>query len=280
MIPYWIRMRKVRQVADVVIREPFPVVFGRFIKGVKYVGMIHHIDDTLSRTSMHHRWYFNRLKKRLTALDMVVTVSDYWAGYLKGIGCRNVRVIYNAFDPEEYRVSSSLVETFKRKHGIPFDRPVLYIGNASRQKGVHTVYEALKDNGYHFIMSGPDNRASDLPVQYLRLDRNDYITMLHACSVVVCMSAMVEGWNRIAHEALLCKVPVVGNGSGGMMELLLGGKQEIAGNAEVLKVLIDKVISNRDRYADDGYRFVSQFDMNYFQREWQNAVASLLSKGN
>lgn len=275
-LAYWARLRKLEEPAEVVIREPYPTVFGRFRPGIRYMAMIHHIDDELSRKSVFHRWYFRRLKKRLAAMDMVVTVSEFWAGYLRALGCKNVRVIYNAFDPADYIVSRESVAEFKTKHQFPTDLPVIYIGNASKQKGVYEVYRVLKEKGFHLIMSGPQNLANDLPVQYLQLNRKEYVTMLHACDAVVCMSRMREGWNRIAHEAMLCRVPVIGNGSGGMLELLQGGGQAIVKDVNTLPEVVENVLQHRDEFAGAGYKYVSSFDLNYFKDQWTAAVRSLV----
>lgn len=278
ILGYWARMQRVQEEAEVVVREPYPIVFGRFNKGVRYIGMIHHIDDVISRKSVWHRWYFSRLKKRLTALDLVVTVSDYWARYLQRMGCRQVRVIYNAFDPSDFKVSDAELAEFRKRHQIPNDKPVVYIGNASRQKGVYEVYQALKDQGYHLVMSGPKNQASDLPVQYLCLDRHAFIRLLHSCHVVLCMSRMVEGWNRIAHEAMLCRVPVIGNGSGGMLELLQGGGQAVVTDPSELPDAVRHALTHRDSLAESGYAFASRFDMDYFRQQWHQAVESVIAR--
>lgn len=276
-IAYWARLRKLNEAADVVIREPYPTVFGRFRSGSRYVAMIHHIDDELAKKSVFHRWYFHRLKKRLAAMDLVVTVSEYWAGYLRAIGCKNVQVIYNSFDPAEFAIGPAAVDDFKKKYKIPDDRPLVYIGNASRQKGTYEVYEALKDKGYHLLMSGPSNQAAGLPVHYLHLERPEYLQMLHACHVVICMSRMREGWNRIAHEAMLCRVPVIGNGTGGMLELLQGGNQPIVKDYDLLPATIQNVLQHRKEYAGAGYDYVSQFNLEYFKNQWTAAINAVHS---
>ncbi len=278
MISYWTRMQRIRDEAEVVIREPYPVVFGRFSKNVRYIGVVHHIDDQLSRKSIKHRWYFARLKKRLSALDLVVTVSEYWAEYLRGIGCRNVRVIYNSFNPADYAVPVDEVRAFVNRVGLPTDRPIIYIGNASRQKGVYEVYHALKDAGYHLVMSGPKNLAPDLPVHYLCLDRADYLRLLNACSAVVCMSQITEGWNRIAHEAMLCNVPVIGNGKGGMLELLRGGGQAVVVDTKMLADVIASVLKDRKQVAAHGLHYASKFNLEYFRKAWVDAVEAVLTK--
>ncbi|MFM7217292.1 MAG: glycosyltransferase family 4 protein [Bacteroidota bacterium] len=278
MLSYWARMRRQRHTVDVVVREPFPVVFGHFTKGVKYVAVVHHFDHRKSKGSLQQRWFFSKLKKRLTAVDLVVTVSEHWAGFLRGIGCKRVQVIYNSFDPSRYECDEQEKSGFRQRFGIPADRPVLHIGNASRQKGVHTVYAALKDKGYHLVMTGPVNAAKDLPVQYLGLDHSDYVRLLHCCSAVISMSEMEEGWNRIAHEAMLCRTPVIGNGSGGMMELLQGARQAIVSDSSQLPLVVQNVLKNREEFAEDGYRFVRHFDLDYFRSSWTNAIESLLTE--
>lgn len=265
---------------DVVIREPFPVVFGRFSQGMRHVAVIHHIDDVLARKSIWHRWYFSRLKRRLTAMDLVVAVSDYWAGYLLSLGCRNVRVIHNSFDPSLYRATSSEIDAFRSRWNLTSGRPLIYIGNASRQKGVHAVHAALKDEGFELVMSGARNDASDLPVRYMRLERPDYLLLLHACDAVICMSKMEEGWNRIAHEAMLCGTPVAGNGSGGMLELLEGGRQEVVSDPGALPATVRKLLAHRAQYAADGRQFAQRFDLEYFRKAWLEAIDSLQAPRN
>ncbi len=273
---YWSRVRRMHEQADVLIREPYPLVFGRKEKSIPSVAVIHHIDDILGRSSLKHRWYFSRLKKRLRSVSLVVTVSRYWKDYLESIGCTNVRIIYNSFDPAEYVRNDSLVKKFKDRFNIPEGQPVIYAGNANRQKGIYEVYEALKNSGYHILVSGNNNQAADLPVQYLRLERSDYIVMLHACDLVITMSKMPEGWNRIAHEALLCGTPVIGSGTGGMKELLSGAGQVIVKNPVDLKAAVVEVMNHTESYATRGKKFVGQFDMKYFSKEWKEAVYSVL----
>ena len=275
LIKYWHRMRTATPKANVVIREPYPIVFGSRSKAIKYVGMIHHIDDKLGNSSLKHVWYFDRLKRRLKKLDLVVTVSSYWRDYLESLGCKNVKVIYNAFDPEHYTVTETAINDFRKKHNIPSGLPLIYAGNASRQKGIYDVYDALKDKGYHLLMSGSQNQASDLPVQYLHLDRSDYISMLHACDLVITMSKMTEGWNRIAHEALLCGTPVIGSGIGGMKELLNGAGQQIVIDPKNLLPAVEEVLHRSSWYAENGKKFTMQFDMNYFRNEWKQTLEQL-----
>ena len=58
------------------------------------------------------------------------------------------------------------------------------------------------------------------------------------------MSKFLEGWNRTAHEAMLCRTPVIGSGTGGMRELLLGGQQIICEDIKTLPEIVDYAIKN------------------------------------
>lgn len=277
VLRYWWRMSRYIAPADLLIMEPFPIVYGKRAPGQRSIAMIHHIDPVIRSSSIYHRWYFDRLIERTCACDRVVTVSAYWRDYFLSMGCRNVEIIYNAFDPALYRIPGFDARAFRARFSLPEDKPLVYIGNAIREKGVYDVYEALKDLPYHLVMTGAANRAPDLPVQYLRLDRSDYLGLLRSADVVIAYSQMIEGWNRIAHEALLSGTPVVGSGTGGMRELLRGGGQPEVGSPAELREAVDMVLRERPVYSSKGYEYVRQFDLAYFDRRWKEVVEQTIS---
>lgn len=52
LIKYWHRMRVDNPKTDVIIREPYPIVFGSRPRNIPCIGMIHHIDDALGKSSL------------------------------------------------------------------------------------------------------------------------------------------------------------------------------------------------------------------------------------
>jgi glycosyltransferase involved in cell wall biosynthesis len=196
---------------------------------------------------------------------------------LQKLGCERVEVIYNAFDLGEFTFDPEEVDAFLARHGIPRDKPIIYIGNASRQKGVVEVYEALKDEGYTLVMTGR-NKEVDLPALWFNLERRDYLRLLHACDVVITMSKLLEGWNRVAHEALLCRTPVIGSGIGGMRELLTEARQVILPDPAGLPEAVRSVLEQRALYEQRGYAFVEQLDTAYFARAWQTLTETLIEE--
>ena len=277
-LSYWWRMTNHQPAADIIIAEPSPVVFGKRNNKSRTVAMIHHVDDDLAGSSLKHSWFFGRLKKKLQEVDLVITVSAFWEDYLRSIGCSGIKRIYNSFNPSEYVIGENEVAGFRKKYGIQNDLPLIYIGNAHKQKGAPEVYAALKNKDYQFVMTGKENHLPELPVKFLSLSRHDYILLLKASDVVVTFSKMTEGWNRIAHEAMLCGTPVIGSGKGGMKELLEGGKQTIVSDASALADAVERVLSEKSRYAQSGLNYVKQFDMQYFQHAWISAIRELTGK--
>ncbi len=275
VLKYWLRMTKYKADAELLIMEPFPIVYGKRIHGQKSIAMIHHIDPNIMKSGLYHRWYFNRLLKRASLCDMIVTVSEYWKNYFVQLGAKRVEVIYNSFDTTIYNAPVD-EKAFRSKFKIPEGKKIIYIGNAFREKGVYEVYDALKNTDYHLVMTGATNRAADLDVQYMNLSRPEYLTLLRISSVVVANSLMIEGWNRIAHEALLSGTPVIGSGTGGMLELLTKAGQPIISTKEDILLEIENVLRARSSFAEAGLKYVRQFDQKYLKNRWEEIVENVM----
>jgi glycosyltransferase involved in cell wall biosynthesis len=143
------------------------------------------------------------------------------------------------------------------------------MGNCQRIKGVVEVYEHLKKLDVHLVTSG--RKEVDIPTLNLNLDDHDYLLLLRSSSVVITMSKFMEGWNRTAHEAMLCKTPVIGSGLGGMKELLEGGKQIICSDFDELK---ERVLYALDHHeiGEMGFEFANQFTTKRFNEAWLSVV--------
>lgn len=270
------RLRKLNSTADIRIRDPFVLAAGRMRRAAHVeMAMIHHIDPRWGGKPLLYRWLDWRLKQRLPKMDCVVTVADYWKEHLQSLGCGDVRVIYNSFDLSEFEFQQSELDSFLNKYDLDASRPIIYAGPAKVTKGILEVYNALSDGDYTLVMTGPPNANVKLPIPQLFLERREYLCLLRVCSAVISMSRMLEGWNRIAHEALLCRTPVIGSGTGGMRELLAGGGQTIVDDFRMLPEAVARTLSNRDELARSGYAYASQFDLHYFRNAWMNLVHSM-----
>jgi glycosyltransferase involved in cell wall biosynthesis len=245
--------------------------------GGKNIVLIHHIDS--SPQPIHLKPLFKVLEnlfyRHLQKVDGIVTVSKYWQNHFVERGYPRVHLIYNAFAMDPFHFESEEIERFKKRYQIG-GKPILYLGNCQRIKGVAEAYEQLKDLKVHLVTSG--RREVHLPILNLDLNYREYLLLLKASSVVVTMSKFREGWGRTAHEAMLCKTPVIGSGLGGMKELLEGGNQIVC---EDWRELREKVIFalNHPERGENGYAFARQFTDERFNAEWLSLIEKIHENG-
>jgi len=73
---------------------------------------------------------------------------------------------------------------------------------------------------------------------------------------------------------MLCKIPVIGSGLGGMRELLEGGKQIICDDFDDLKEKVYYALNHPER-GEMGYEFAKQFTVERFNGKWLNLVENV-----
>ena len=210
--------------------------------------------------------------RNLRKVDAIVVVSEYWKNYFLQKGHKNVFKIYNAFDLAEFDIFDDEVEDFKKRHNLT-QKPIVYLGNCQKAKGVIEAYNELKDLDVYLVTSG--RPMVKIPAVNLNLDYRDYLRLLKASSVVLTMSKFKEGWCRTAHEAMLCKTPVIGSGLGGMRELLKGGGQIICENSRGLKNQVEFLLLNPRKAAiigQGGCNFAKNFTKEKFNKDWINLI--------
>lgn len=210
------------------------------------------------------RLFYKNLKK----VDAIVTVSEYWKDYFIKRGYKNVYKIYNGFDMSKYTVNEKEVQEFKKKFDLE-GKPIVYIGNCQKAKGVIESYEALKDLDVYLVTSGKPKVK--IPAINLDLEYRDYLKLLKASSVVVTMSKFLEGWCRTTHEAMLLKTPVVGSGKGGMGELLEGGGQIVCKDFNDLRKNVEYLLDHPE-IGERGYNFVKDFTLEKFGYDWRSLL--------
>lgn len=236
-------------------------------KKSKNIVVAHHIERNLGNSPSEHfqRYCDNYLFRNTDRYTIVIAVAECWKREFVNAGFKDVRVIYNSFDQSEYSFTPEVISDFKNRYCLD-ERPLIYLGNCQKKKGVVESYEALKSEGYQLVTSG--RKLVDIPAVNLNLPFADYKLLLAASDVVLTMSKFTEGWNRTAHEASLCGTPVIGTGTGGMHELL-----EIAGQSETkdyskLPVIIKERLSKPYRPTKE----LLALNKEYFYREWHKVL--------
>jgi glycosyltransferase involved in cell wall biosynthesis len=244
----------------------------------KKLAVIYHIDSSTfplflrPAVSFLEILFYWQLKKS----DAILTIADFWKKHFLKKGYKNVYKISPCLDLSDFDISDDEVREFKKEHDLE-GKPIVYLGNCQRAKGVVESYEALKGLDVHFVTSGEERVK--IPVKNLNLDYREYLKLLKASSIVITMSKFKEGWNITAHEAMLLKTPVIGSGLGGMKELLEGGKQIICQDFRSLREKVEYLLNNheaRKEMGEAGYQFAKNFTRENFKEDWLNLVRNLL----
>jgi len=239
----------------------------------KNITIVHHIDSSTRPFILRPFFYLlekiilNKLKK----VDKIIVGSTYWENFFIKRGFKNVIKIYNGFDLKDFVFTQKEVDLFKKKYKLE-GKPIVYIGNCRKDKGVVETYNALRNLKVFLVTSG--KRRVNVPTINLKLERRDYLRLLKASSTVVAMSKFKEGWNRTVHEAMLCKTPVVGAAQGGMKELLEKGGQIICNDFSKLKEKV-KYCLEHPEIGERGFEFAKSFTVENFQKRVVLLIESL-----
>lgn len=256
---------------DSVITLPYDYTEGQ------HLVLIHHIDFSTQPSSL--KPLFKGLEKgfyrHLRKVDFIVTVSKYWQNHFLERGHQKVFLIYNGFNLDLFHFEDEEVSEFKKRFHLE-EKPIIYIGNCQRIKGVVETYEQLKDLKVYLVTSG--RKEVHLPIPNLNLSDREYLLLLKSSSVVVTMSKFKEGWGRTTHEAMLCKTPVIGSGLGGMTELLEGGGQMICGDIRELREKVYFALDHPE-LGGKGYEYAKQFTIERFEAGWLNLIERIGETG-
>jgi len=244
----------------------------------KNLVVVHQVDfSTFPIISLPAFFFLQKIfYKNFKKADAIVTVSDYWQSHFLEKGYKNVYKIYNGFNLENYNISDEEISEFKKRYNLS-GKPIIYLGNCQKAKGVVESYKALKDLNVFLVTSG--RQQVKIPARNFEVEYKDYLKLLKASSIVITMSKFNEGWCRTAHEAMLLKRPVIGSGRGGMKELLEGGKQIICENFNQLREKVEYLLNypeKREKMGESGYNFAKDFTLERFEKAWLELIHKIL----
>lgn len=260
---------------DFFLIRNFNTSFFPFLNKAQGVTIIYHIDETGSRWLV--KWFQKIIEKiffwRRDLTENIIVISEYWKFFLEEKGYRNLHLIYCPFEIEKYNPTSEQVRSFCDKFQLK-EKEFIYLGNPQYKKGFSLAAPKLESLGCALVTSG-EGKANP-PIKHLRLQFEEYLCLLKGSRLVVTMSLFKEGWCRVAHEALLLNVPVVGSGAGGLGELLQKGGGLIA-NFNNLETVAKEVLKDTSFKANREY--LTSFTIEKFNSEWQNLVKEMVNRG-
>ena len=279
-IEWFFHFLALRQTKDLWITQTYEAVIGLTVSSVKgkRLTIVHHIDNSAMPSVLRpFLWFSEKIFYRnLRKFDAIVTVSRHWEEHFRDRGYTNIYRIHNTVPLERFNIPEEDVEHFKKKFQLE-GKPIVYIGNCQKAKGVVDSYEALKELDVHLVTSG--ERRVCIPAKNLDVTYDEYLRLLKASTIVITMSKFKEGWCVTAHESMLLGTPVIGSGVGGMRELLEGGDQIVCEDFARLRENVEYLLDNqeeRKRLGERGYLFVKQFTPDKFEKEWKDLIKKLI----
>jgi len=245
----------------------------------KNLALIFHIDflkfplfSAIPLFLLEKLFFYRQLKR----VDAIITMSEYWRNYFLKRGYPHVYKIYVGFNLANFNIKEEEVLDFKKKYHLE-EKPIIYIGNCQKAKGVVESCKSLKDLDVHLVTSA--KRQVKIPALNLNLEYREYLKLLKASSITITMSKMMEGWSMTTHEAMLLKTPVIGSGLGGMKELLKGGNQIICSDFSSLKKKVEYLLNNpeqRKKIGEQGYNYAKNFTIERFEKNWIETIKKIL----
>ena len=258
---------------DVCIIDQNLLQFGKFNRQKSNIGIIHHINHEFYSRSFFNKFIYKNLIRNLKKVHQLVVVSEYWKKFFIDLGVENIKVIRCSYRISDYAISDNTIQSFKDRYNLNQDKPIIYLGPNHYGKGVKEVLSKLDLENYTLVATGKNN-VEHPQVKTFFFSDSEYRVFLASCDVTLCMSVIMEGWNRVAHESLLAKTPVIGTDKGGMGELLRNSGQIILNDFNGINEAIVRCLQHNFKYIESGYSFVSQFDEHYFETSWLEAVWS------
>jgi len=234
----------------------------------KKIFILHHMDFTIESTITN---YFNKkIIKNLNRFDLIVVPSKYWKNYLSQyVDKNNIKVIYNSFDISliNEAISNFDKRKFLSSNNIPLDKFIIYAGNPIAIKGINDILKTFKSDAYYIVTSG--NYLPEADVHNINCNYIDYLRLIHCSNIVCLFSSFKEGWNRIAHEAILCGKTVVGKkGTGGMEELI-----NKTGNFFIDDIDINDIKKISEIVPDKSK--IIEYNLDYFSNEWNKVLNNI-----
>jgi spore coat protein SA len=179
--------------------------------------------------------------------DLLLAVSEYIKKAILssfGMSKERVRVVHNAIDTHVFRYEEKWREDIRRELNVGDSSIVLYVGRMRRDKGVHTLIDAipsvLRETKTHFLFVGGEVLGGSLSGDYtnLLMDKvrkysiSSFVNFLgsipleqlvrfySAADVVVVPSIWNDPCPSVVLEAMSSERAVIGTERGGIPEMI------------------------------------------------------------
>lgn len=289
---------------DIVHAHYFPTFPGAWLYGRNNKKKIIFSAHSEFRLSILTKFLFERT-------DLLLAVSEYIKKSILDSFGRNkvrVRVVHNAVDTHLFRYEQKWREDIRRAFNIGDSSIVLYVGRIKRDKGVHTLIDAipnvLKETKTRFFFIGGESLGGNLNGSYanLLMDRvrkhnitpfvnflgsvplEQLVSFYSAADIVVVPSIWNDPCPSVVLEAMSSKCAVIGTERGGIPEMIKHGENGILVPDSNPEKLADWLVSLlqapnlRESFGTKGRKIVeSAFSIETVSKKLKEIYEDLLS---
>lgn len=201
--------------------------------------LIYHLHDILSldHFSKTNRQIAVTLANRFASLVIANSQATKTAFIEAGGKPEIVEVVYNGFQPQNYKIAELSINQIRQNLGIEQQFLVGHFSRLSPWKGQHILIEALThcpENVTAILVGdalfGEKDYVQQLHKQVAELGlekrvkflgfQADIVPLMKACNLITHTSISPEPFGRVIVEAMLCKKPVIAAKAGGAIELI------------------------------------------------------------
>ncbi|MCO6494680.1 MAG: hypothetical protein J5I91_03235 [Bacteroidetes bacterium] len=249
--------------ADVVLvpgRCAMPVLLRNFFSKRKVMVVFHSLNSKGLRKNRVLSFYYSVIFKlvRIKSNYSLVVVAQYWKAFFYDktrIPIERILLLPNLFDPTDY----IHFQTKNKQKNIH-----LGMWSTKLDKSIYEIASHLSHKGYYCFFTTPDDIMSlgsyGYDIIYCKT-QNEYKERVANALFTLTISAIPEGWPRVAHESFLLGTPVIAFNNAGLSELIYEANGYIPKNTIELLEIIDSL----EDWELSG-RFVQKFHINQAQK--------------
>ena len=223
------------------------------------------------------------IKKYLKYVNKIFAVSYTLKDALNQNGIKNVEVIYNGINIDDWQEDINKVEEFKDKYHLINKKVVFFGGRISYWKGSKEIIQAmekviLKIPNAILLIAGKENKYA---LEMLKLAKEKNISVIltgwlekeelksayYSSDLVVTPSICLDTFNLVNLEAMACKKPVITTCFGGAVEVVINNKIGYVVNplnADMMSEKIIDLLKNSEKvkeFGEAGYNRAKEFDL-------------------
>lgn len=223
------------------------------------------------------------IRHYLKYADKIFAVSDSFKKLLNINRIRNVETIHNGINVEEWQISKSEIDRFKKKYNLINKKVIFFGGRLWKAKGGDQILRAIalakeEEKNIILLVGAQKNKYIEEMqklVDKLGIKKNviftgwlkgdQLIAAYHSANIYLFPSICFETFGMANLEAMACKKPVISSYFGGPGEVIVNNKTGYLINPNNIESIAEKIIDllknseKAKKFGQAGYQRVKEY---------------------